>query len=123
MDIVNYLNSAAFLNTVLILLAFIGGFFAFRSGKRNETVKLQKENNDALLTRIEVLSQKIVDLEKENHLQQHVLDTIISALKQRGMAVTIDGDMVSIENIHTGSSMHRKRTITTTQAVVKKEEE
>jgi hypothetical protein len=44
-------------------------------------------------------------------------------LKQRGMAVTIDGDMVSIENIHTGSSMHRKRTITTTQAVVKKEEE
>ncbi len=119
-SIISALGSASTLNTVLLLLALIGGFFAFRNGKRVELVKLQKETIEALQQRTGSLEQKIGDLEKENHLQRHIIDTIISALKQRGMAVTIDGDMVTIAD--SSSSSHKKLTTTKTVAVVKKEE-
>lgn len=120
-SLVNVLGSASTLNTVLLLLALIGGFFAFRNGKRTELVKLQRETIEALQQRTTSLEQKIGDLEKENHLQQHIIDTIISALKTRGMAVTIDGDMVTIAD-ESGASSHKKLTTTKTVAVVKREE-
>ena len=110
------LSNASFLNTILIICAVVGGFFAFRNGKRSETVRIQKENNEALLTRIELLEKKISDLEKENHLQQHIIDTITSALKQRGMVITIDGDMVTIADA-AGRSTSRKRMTTTNKTI------
>lgn len=119
--VVSALGSASTLNTILLLLALIGGFFAFRNGKRTELVKLQKDTIDALQQRADSLEKKIGDLEKENHLQQHIIDTIISALKQRGMAVTVDGDMVTIAD-ESGASSHKRLTTTKTVAVVKKEE-
>lgn len=120
-SVVSVLGSASALNTVLLLLALIGGFFAFRNGKRTELVKLQRETIEALQQRTASLEQKIGDLEKENHLQQHIIDTIISALKTRGMAVTVDGDMVTIAD-ESGASSHKKLTTTKTVAVVKREE-
>ncbi len=94
-------------------------YFTFRSG----LTALQKQVNEALRERVDVLESKIADLEKEKAIHRHIIDTITSALKQRGMVVTIDGDMVTISD--KTSSTHRKRTITTTQAasVTKKEEE
>lgn len=120
-DIIQFLNNLPLLNTILILLTVIGGFFAFKTGKRNDLLKFQKDTIDALQQRITTLEAKVTDFEKENVVQRHIIDTITSALKQRNMIITIDGDMVTIADSH--SSTHRKRTITTTQAVVKKEEE
>lgn len=118
----DYVNALFAFNVVLGVCVLIGGFLAVRNGKRAELVKFQRETIEALQQRIETLEGKISDFEKENVIQRHIIDTITLALKKRGMVITIDGDMVTIED-KSGSSTHRKRTITTTQAIVKKEEE
>jgi hypothetical protein len=122
MDI-SWLNLIYAFAAFLGICGLIGGFLSFRNGRQTQLTKFQEATNTALKQRIEALEGKINDFEKENAIQRHIISTITSALKQRGMIVTIDGDMVSIENVRTGSSTHRKRTITTTQAVVKKEED
>lgn len=112
-----------YVNTVLVVCLTVGGFFAFRNGRQTQLGKFQKDTIDALQDRLNVLENKTNDLEKENVVQRHIIETITSALKQRGLVVTIDGDMVSISD-KSGTSQHRKRTITTQQAakVTKKEE-
>ncbi len=124
MNILSSLSGASTLNTILLVCILIGGLFAIRSGKRGELLKFQKETIEALQQRIDALEGKVADFEKENVIQRHIIDTITSALKQRGMVITIDGDMVTIQDSQ-GMSQHRKRgTITTQQSatVIKKEE-
>lgn len=119
-----FANFLPWLSVVLALCVFIGGIFAIRNGQQTQLVKFQKDTNDALKSRIDVLEAKIADFEKENIVQRHIIDTITSALAQRGMVVTLQGDMVTIQD-DTGMSQHRKRT-TITQHVattVKKEED
>jgi cell division protein FtsB len=106
------------LSIVLALCVTVGGIFAIRNGQQVQLVKFQKDTNDALRDRIEALEGKISDFEKENVIQRHVIDTIVSALKQRGMMVTIDGDMVSIVD-NAGTSQHRKRMTATTTTVAR----
>lgn len=117
----SWLNLIGGFAALLGIFGFIGGLFAFRNGRQTQLSKFQESTNTALKQRIEALEGKISDLEKENAVQRHIIGTITSALKQRGMIVTIDGDMVTISD--KTSSTHRRRTITTTQAVVKKDEE
>lgn len=119
----SWLNYVYGLAAFLGICGMIGGFFSFRNGRQTQLTRFQEATNTALKQRIEALEGKIQDLEKENHVQQHIIETIISALKQKDMVITIDGDMVTISDKRGGTSTHRRRTITTTQAVVKKEEE
>jgi hypothetical protein len=113
-----------YLNIVVGLCLTVGGFFAFRNGRQTQLTRMQKDTIEVMQQRIDTLESKIGDVEKENVVQRHIIETITSALKQRGMAVTIDGDMVTISD-KSGSSTHRKRTITTQQSatITKKEEE
>lgn len=109
------LNNISFINTILIMFLTIGGFMAFRNGRRAELTKFQKETIEALQQRIENLEGKIGDVEKENIVQRHVIETITEALKQRGMIITISGDLVSIEDSR-GTTTHRKR-VTTSRGI------
>ncbi len=119
-----FLTNVGVINTVLIMFLTVGGFLAFRNGRRAELTKFQRETIEAMQQRIDTIEGKLIDLQTENALQRHIIDTITLALKARGMVVTIDGDMVTI-NEPTGSSTHRKRATTTTTTVakaIKKEE-
>lgn len=107
---------------VLMLCVLIGGFFAVRNGRQTSLAKFQEDTNKALKDRIAVLESKIADFEKENVIQRHVMETITSALKQRGMIITVDGDMVTIQD-RTGTSTHRKRSAPPAAGTAKKEPE
>ncbi len=87
--------------------------------------KFQEDTNKIQKNRIDVLEGRIADLEKQNIVQQHIIDTITSALKQKGMVVTVDGDMVTIADKSGATIHHKRRTITTQQtaSITKKEED
>lgn len=117
------------LNIVLAICLTVGGFFAFRKGRQAQLTQFQKDNIEAYKDNIEALNQRIAllenrinDFEKENTVQRHIIDTITLALKQRGIIITISGDMVTIHDSE-GNSTHRKRRSRAQQASLKKEEE
>jgi len=125
MDYLNYISAALGAGTLVAVF-----LMSFRNGKNNNLSEVQKETIAALQTQINTMKDKISDLEKENTLQGHLIDLITSALKKKGMIVTIDGDMITIsgkDGISTTiakQSSHGKRTVTTQQsATVTKQEE
>ena len=113
-DLLPYLS----ILSLVLTISFVIGGFSFKNGRTEKLAKFQKDTNDALQQRIEVLESKIGDFEKENVVQRHVIDTIVSALKQRGIIITVDGDMVTIQDAR-GTSTHRKRTVQQTNAIIK----
>lgn len=106
---ISMLDFPLLLNVVLTAALVIGSFFAFRNGRYTQLAKFEKETNDALQRRIDVLEGKITDLEKQNAVHQHLIDTISSALKQKGIMITIDGDMVTILDKAGRQATYRKR--------------
>jgi|SRR5579859_3288086 len=94
MDFSTLLNA---LNVAIILFGSIGGLYAFSRSRKNETVTIQSETITALSQQIQAVKNKQDDLEKENARLRQVIDTIQSALRQKGILITIDGDMVIIE--------------------------
>lgn len=111
--------------SLIISIGLIAGSFsyAFRNGRQTQLAKLQKENNDALQQRVTTLEGRAADLEKENIIQRHLIELITDALKKRGLIVTVDGEMITIEDRKTGvRSQHHKRIVPTQHAATKKEE-
>jgi hypothetical protein len=119
----DFLPYLSVLSAVLTISFVIGGF-SFKNGRQEKLAKFQKDTNDALEQRIKALEGRSADLEKENIIQRHIIETITLALKQKGLIITIDGDMVTITDQNTNSSSHRKRMIHTQPpgALPKKEE-
>ena len=104
------LPTLSVLSLVLTVCMIVGGFFAFRNGRQTQLAKFQKDTNDALEQRIKAMEGKNSDLEKEVIIQRHLIETITQALEQRGLIITINGDMITIEDKTTGHrSNHRKR--------------
>jgi hypothetical protein len=104
---------SAIANTVLLICMLFGGFFAFRSGKRQAIVNVQRETIDAQDKRIDAMEGKLHDLEKENDHLKFIIETIQAALQATGIAVTINGDLVTIrDQSGNASSMMRKPPIT-----------
>lgn len=113
-----------YINTILVVCLTVGGFFAFRNGRQAQLTRFQDATNKALKQRIEALEGKITDFEKENVIQRHIIDTITSALAQRGLIITINGDMVTISDKSGLSTTHRKQRSTPTPApVIKKDDD
>lgn len=86
--------------TVLTLLGIIVyGFYITRSAK-GKAEKIASEAKDgaieAMNTYMDVLKERIKDAEEENIKMRHTVETIVSALKAKGIYITIDGDMVHI---------------------------
>ncbi len=91
-------NYAYALSALVGVCAILGGFLAFRSGRAANLTNIQQQTITALQMQINSLKDKIGELEKENILQRDTMDKITSALKQKGLIVTIDGDMVVISS-------------------------
>lgn len=91
-------NAAEILNTALMLCVIIGGYMAIRSGKHQQAGTIQAQVIDALKAELETLQRRMDSLEKENTRLTQTLNLIRSALRKRGLNVTIDGDLVTISD-------------------------
>jgi hypothetical protein len=99
MDYLNYVYPVIGLGGLLAVFVM-----AFRNGRNTNLTTIQEQTITALQTQINSLKDKISELEKENTLQGHLIDLITSALKKKGMIVTIDGDMITISGKDGSSS-------------------
>ncbi len=66
--------------------------------------EVQERVIHALETEIANLRARLDDFKDENTRLRLILETICVALKSRGLAVTINGDMVSIHDTHGDST-------------------
>jgi cell division protein FtsB len=76
----------------------VGGIVAYRHGFTRTANEVQERVINALQSEIQALHDRIAALEKENTRLSYTLTTMCKALKQRGIHVTIDGDIVSIQD-------------------------
>src|SRR6266852_1584770 len=90
--------------SVISLLLTIGGLLGgLRTIKNNMTRtanEVQERVINALESEITSLRLRLDDMKDENVRLRLIIETICAALKSRGLAVTIDGDMVSIHDAH-----------------------
>ena len=86
------------INLLFTLCLMIGGVVAYRQGFTRTANEVQARVINALQSEIQSLHDRIAALEKENTRLSYTLTTMCLALKQRGIHVTIDGDIVSIQD-------------------------
>lgn len=98
--IIQGLNAYAGLFSFLIVV--IGAFFASRfMAKSNVSDTTNKAQSDAILAmqgEIASLRRKVEDLNKDKIKLEQTIDTICSALKIRGMVISVQGEMIHIED-------------------------
>jgi hypothetical protein len=101
--------------TLLTLLGILAyGWYITRSAKgKAEKIASDAKNDaiEAMQKHLDVLKERIKDTEDENIKMMHTVETIVSALKSRGIYITIDGDMIHISegNNSTTTRIHRKK--------------
>jgi hypothetical protein len=98
-----------YINASLIVLIALGGVMAFRYSIAKTSSEIQERVIHALQSEIKTLQDRIVAVEKENVRLLQIVGIIKSALKKRGLVVTIDGDMVSIHDEKSGDTTQTTR--------------
>lgn len=104
------------INIGMTIALLIGGFVAFRSGFTRTANEVQERVIHALQGEIQTLHDRITALEQENQHLHYTITTICTALKQRGIHITIDGDTISIQGRFSRDTSYRTR-ITGTEAM------
>jgi uncharacterized protein (UPF0335 family) len=99
-------NFLSIVNLVLVIATVGGGILAYRHGFTRTANEVQERVIHALNSELEALTARIESMEKENVRLHQIISTICAALKGRGIAVTIEGDMV---NIRDQQGMHSER--------------
>ena len=83
--------------TIGIIVLF-GGFFVIRGSVGKTALETQQSAIGALQAEMATLRNKTEDQLKEIIRLQHIIDTICSALKSKGIIVSIDGELVQIRD-------------------------
>lgn len=109
MDILQFLSAGAGL--LGFSIAAIVAFFAVKNGVMRSTNQAQGSAISAMRSEIETLRERIEDAEKENSRLEQIIDTICVALKKRGLIITVQGEMINIEDKRGGSTTARIRPI------------
>ncbi len=102
----NVYNILSIFCLILTLCGIFGGILAFRNGFTRTANEVQERVINALESEITTLRMRIEDVERENNRLQQTILTICEALKKRGLAVSIDGNLVSISD---GKDTHSMR--------------
>ncbi len=92
------LNFLSILNLVVTLGLIVGGLLAYQHGFTRTANEVQERVIHLLQSEIGALQDRISALEKENTRLNHIITTIRSSLKRRGLYITIDGELVSIHD-------------------------
>src|SRR2546421_11688501 len=105
MDLQTLSTLSGLIMTGIVLLGFIvGGIYMVKSGLGDRADKAQTSALTAMKTELDLIRGRIEDAEKENTRLNTIVDTIVSALEQKGMIVTIRGRMVYIQDSKAGNS-------------------
>lgn len=107
------------INSLFTLAALVGGVFVFRNAKKAGIIQIQSDTIVAMQQQIEALKTGQAALQKDNGHLQYVIETISSALKQKGIIISIEGEMVTLEDM-TGRTSSVRRS--TRQPSLKKDE-
>lgn len=83
---------------LLLVLAVVAGRYMARANINTAASEAQKSAINAMHEEIGILRNKIDDVKKENIRLQFIMETISAALKNMGIIVSIDGDMVRIKD-------------------------
>jgi hypothetical protein len=111
----NFVSLMNVLFAILGISGIIGTFLIIRNTRRAAIVTIQDQTIQALQQQINALKAGQEALQKDNSHLQYVIETISSALKQKGILITIEGEMVTLEDGRRSSSI-RRSTKQTTQA-------
>lgn len=103
-------------------ITLVGAFFVVRSGRLQSANTAQSSAISAMQSEMAVMNQRIEDKEKENeqlnkkitHLEL-TIDTICAALKKRGLIISVQGEMINIEDKRGNSTTARIRPVRLTQ--------
>lgn len=79
-------------------ITIVGAVYIVRSNTGKATSDAQQNAISALQAEVATLRNRIEDAEKENTRLQQVIQTICAALKVRGMVITIQGEMIHIQD-------------------------
>lgn len=116
MDLLSLLSAGAGLISLGITL--VGAFFVIKSGRLQSANTAQSSAISAMQSEMAVLNRRVEDKEKENeHLNKKIthleltIDTICTALKRRGLIISVQGEMVNIEDKRGNSTTTRIRPV------------
>ncbi len=101
------------LNLIISIALVVGGFVAYKHGFARTANEVQERVIHALESEIQALHDRISALEQENTRLNQTITTICSALKQRGIHVTIDGDIVHLHDITGNEHLYTTRIYST----------
>lgn len=73
-------------------------FFAVKNGVMKSANDAQTSAISAMQTEIQTLRERVDDAEKENIKLEQTISTICTALEKRGMVISIQGEMINIED-------------------------
>ncbi len=103
----NIYDLATIGNILIGLMILAGGYIALRSGRQQQAGAIQGQVIDALKAELEALQRRLEALEHENTRLNQTLSLIKTALRKRGLTISIDGDLVTIRDEHGGSQTGR----------------
>lgn len=75
-----------------------------KSGVNKTTSEAQSGAIVALEAEVKALTRKVDNITKENAKLEQTIETICSALKTRGMLITIRGELIDIEDLKNGKT-------------------
>jgi hypothetical protein len=98
MDIQQISSLAGLLSLgITLLVGVVGGIYMVRSGVGKQTNEAQESALNAMQAELTVLRTRVDDAKRDNDRLRKTIDTITTALKIKGIIITIYGEMVNIE--------------------------
>lgn len=86
----------------------VGGFIAYRFSYNKTSGEIQERVIGALKTETETLRTQVADHEKEIARLRGVIETVKEALSKEGIRITIDGEMVMIQDANQGGKAYHR---------------
>ena len=103
------LEPLSLLNLLITVCVTIGGIVAYYHGFTRTAHEVQERVIHALQSEIQTLHDRISTLEHENTRLDCLITALCSALKQHGIHITIDGDMINIHDYSGTSTLYHAR--------------
>lgn len=96
-----------FFSVLLSLCTVVGGLIALKKDRSKEAQAIEARVIAAQEKELKILRQKIEDLERDRNVQDRVISTIRHLLKEYGLHIVIDGDVVSVKDQSGGRKVVR----------------
>ena len=103
----NYI--APLINTLLVLSGLVGAIFVFRNAKKNGIILIQDQTITALNQRLDAQENEIKALKDKNLYLEQVIETISTAMKKKGVVISVDGELVTFTDSGGKSSTVRRQ--------------